>query len=115
MKLIVAVIRPGQLAAVQRALDKRLIAQMTITDAFGSGHERGPVSIYRGTTVEERLLRRLRLEVAVDDDAADTAVEVIRRTARTGEVGDGVVWVLPLERVVRIRTGAEATSLEQAT
>jgi nitrogen regulatory protein P-II 1 len=114
MKLVVAVFRPERLAAVQRALEKRMIERMTVTNAVGSGHERGPSFIYRSATVEERLLSRLRLEVALDDDAVDSAVDAIRQTAWTGEVGDGVVWVLPLERVVRIRTGEEAICLVQS-
>src|SRR5262249_47761585 len=84
MKLIVAVIRPEKLAAVQKALNKREMCQMTVSNVFGSGHERGHSCIYRGVRFEENLIPRLKLEVAVENDCVDSAVNAIRQNANTG-------------------------------
>lgn len=104
MKLVVAIIRPDKLAPVQKALYGRDIDQMTVSSVFGSGHARGQSCIYRGTTVEEKMVSRYKLEVVVEDWAADAAVAAIQEAARTGEVGDGIIWVTDLEQTVRIRS-----------
>lgn len=104
MKLIVGIIRPEQLAAVQRALYGRDIDQMTVCSVHGSGHERGPSLIYRGAAVEEKMISRCKLEVVVEDWQADAAVAAIQAAAQTGQVGDGMIWVTNLEQTVRIRT-----------
>ena len=105
MKLVVAVIRPQKLKAVQMALKRRGIDQMTVSDVVGSGHQPGNVLIYRSSTIHETWIPRTRLEIAVDDDDVDSAVEAILVQGRTGEVGDGMILVHPLEQFVRIRTG----------
>jgi nitrogen regulatory protein PII len=111
MKLIVAIIRPDKLAAVQKALNKRDICQMTVSHALGTGHERGHSYVYRSTRIEENLISRLKLEVAVDDGSVDSIVQAIRQTAATGHVGDGIIWVSPLEQAVRIRPTDDASWL----
>ena len=113
MKLVTAIIRPERFSAVQTALDKLGISQLTLTDVWGQGHEPGHTCIYRGTTFQDPRLKRLKLEVAVADDAVDVSVETILRYAKTGKVGDGVILVTPLERFIRIRTGQCVTEQEQ--
>jgi len=105
MKLVVAIIRPQTYVAVQAALDELGIKQLTITEVLGRGHEQGHRFIYRGTTFQDARLKRLKLEVVVEDDAVDAVVEAIQDWAKSGEVGDGVIFVTPLEGFVRIRTG----------
>ncbi|HMF18895.1 MAG TPA: P-II family nitrogen regulator [Gemmataceae bacterium] len=105
MKLVVAIIRAEKLAAVQKALNSFDIDQMTVSNAFGSGHARGQTLIYRNTTIEEKLLPRIKLEIAVDDNFVDFAVDAIQQAGKTGQVGDGIIMVVPLAEVVRIRTG----------
>lgn len=105
MKLVVAIIRPEKYGAVQAALDELGITQLTLTEVLGRGHEKGQLFIYRGTTFQDARLKRLKLEVAVEDDAVDAVVEAIQGWAKTGQVGDGVMFVTPLEGFVRIRTG----------
>jgi nitrogen regulatory protein P-II 1 len=103
MKLVVAIIRPEKLTAVQSVLSRYDIDQMTVSNVFGCGHERGTAYIYRTTTVEDKMLPRLKLEVAVEDHAVDSAVTAIRESALTGHVGDGIVWVLALQQADHIR------------
>jgi nitrogen regulatory protein PII len=105
MKLVVAVIRPEKLKSVQFALRKRGIEQMTVSEAVGSGHQRGKQLIYRSSTVQETWFSRTRLEIAVDDSSVDSVVEAIVLHGRTGELGDGMILVHPLEQFIRIRTG----------
>src|SRR5689334_8843846 len=88
MKLVVAVIRSEKLAAVQQALAEYNLDQITVSNVFGSGRERGHSYIYRSQTIEERLVPRLKLEVAVDDTFVTSTVNAIRRNAQTGCVGD---------------------------
>ncbi len=104
MKLIVAILRPERLSAVRNALTKRELDQMTVTQVAGCGHEQGPSYIYRGSVFRDVTIPRVRVELAVEDDYADTAVRAIQQNAQTGQVGDGIIWVFPLERVVRIRS-----------
>jgi nitrogen regulatory protein P-II 2 len=96
MKLIVAIIRPERLEAVQSALNERDVYLMTVTDVRGCGRQRGHTEIYRGTEIETRLLPKLKVEIAVNDSFVEAAVEAI---------GDGKIFVLSLEDCVRIRTG----------
>jgi nitrogen regulatory protein PII len=118
MKLVIAIIRPEMYGAVEAGLGKLGIDQLTITEVLGRGHERGQTFIYRGTTFQDTRIRRLKLEIVVEDDAVDGMVEAIQVHARTGEVGDGVILVTPVEGFVRIRTGqyvnASADSLVAA-
>jgi nitrogen regulatory protein P-II 1 len=108
MKLIVAIIRPEKLDDVQRALAERDVYLMTVTDVRGCGRQRGYTEVYRGTEVTVRLIPKLKLEIAVNEPFVEAAVEAIvhaGRTGDTGAVGDGKIFVLPLEDCVRIRTG----------
>src|SRR5580692_5163169 len=108
MKMIVAIIRPEMLEAVQRALAQRDVYLMTVTDVRGCGRQRGYTEVYRGTEVQIRLLPKVKLEIAVNDAFVDATVEAIvhaARTPETGQIGDGKIFVLPLEDCVRIRTG----------
>jgi len=108
MKLITAIIRPEQLDDVQHFLDDQGFDVMTVSDVRGWGRQRGLLEVYRGQEVEERLVTKLKLEIAVNDDRVEAAIDAIVRGARTGEtgrVGDGKIFVQPLEECIRIRTG----------
>src|SRR5437764_1154488 len=108
MKLVVAIIRPERLEAVQAALNERDVYLMTVSDVRGCGRQRGYTEVYRGTEIEVRLLPKLKLEIAVNDAFVDVTVEAIVHAARTpdtGQIGDGKIFVLSLEDCVRIRTG----------
>lgn len=110
MKLITAIVRPDRLNAVLEALFKADVRGLTISRAQGHGGEIEPVETYRGTTVKMELVDKVRLEIGVSDPFVEPTVEAIVSAARTGEVGDGKIFVLPVERVVRIRTGEEDTA-----
>lgn len=112
MKLVMAIIRPHTLGAVQKALDELGIEQTTFSQVLGRGHERGSTLIYRGRTLESNP-ERLQLEIAVDDELVETVLDVIQRRARTGKVGDGMIMVLPVETLIRIRTGERASESEK--
>jgi nitrogen regulatory protein P-II 1 len=105
MKLIVAVVRPERLHAVLEALFRAEVRGLTISRAQGHGGEMERVETYRGTTVKMELVDKVRLDIGVSDPFVDVTVEAIAGAARTGEVGDGKIFVLPVEKVVRIRTG----------
>ncbi len=108
MKLITAIIRPEQLDDVQHFLDDQGFDVMTVSDVRGWGRQRGLLEVYRGQEVEERLISKLKLEIAVNDDRAEAAIDAIVRGARTGEtgrVGDGKIFVQALDDCIRIRTG----------
>src|ERR1022692_5296475 len=108
MKMIVAMIRPENLEAVQLALNKHDVYLMTVTDVRGCGRQRGFTEVYRGTEFVVRLLPKLKIEIAVNDAFVEAAVEAIVHAARseaTGQIGDGKIFVMPLEDCVRIRTG----------
>ncbi len=110
MKLIVAVIRPEKLTEVLEALYRLDIQGLTASRVQGHGGERERVETYRGTTVKMELSEKVRLEIGVSNSFVEPAVRAILATARTGEVGDGKIFVLPLEKVYRIRTGEEDRS-----
>lgn len=110
MKLILAVIRSERLAETLQALYGAGIHGLTVSRVRGHGGETEAVETYRGTTVKMELTEKVQIEIGVSDDFADAAVEAILAGARTGEVGDGKVFVLPVERVVRIRTGDEGVA-----
>ena len=108
MKLIVAIIRPERLEAVQAALNERDVYLMTVSDVRGCGRQRGYTEMYRSTEIQPRLLPKLKLEIAVNDAFVEAATEAIvhaARSAETGQVGDGKIFVLDLEDCIRIRTG----------
>ena len=105
MKLIVAVIKPFKLDEVKESLKDLGISGMTVTEAHGFGRQRGHTEVYRGAEYEVDVVPKIRLEVLVGDDEAPAVVDTIARRARTGAIGDGKIWVQPLESVVRVRTG----------
>ena len=107
MKLIVAIVRPEKLNDVLEALYKEEVRGLTITLARGHGGELESVETYRGTTVKMELVDKVRLDIGVSEPFVERTVQAIMRSGRTGEVGDGKIFVLPLQKVYRIRTGEE--------
>ena len=105
MKLIVAVIRPHRLQEVKEALSKIGVAGLTVTDVRGAGKQKGQVERYRGSEYSVDLLAKSKIEVATTDDQCEEAIQAIRKSAYTGEIGDGKIFVLPLDEGMRIRTG----------
>jgi nitrogen regulatory protein P-II 1 len=109
MKLITAIIRPERLNYVLEALFKADVRGLTISRARGHGGETEQVETYRGTTVKMELVDKVRLEIGVSDPYVSPTVEAVISAARTGEVGDGKIFVVPIEKVYRIRTGEQDT------
>ena len=105
MKVIVAVLKPFKLDDVKEALKTIGVQGMTVAEVQGFGRQRGHTEVYRGAEYTIDLVPKVRIEVLVDDDQVHEVVETIVSTARSGKIGDGKVWVLPVEEVVRIRTG----------
>lgn len=105
MKMVVAIIRPEALNAVLEGLYRAEVRGLTVTSVLGHGGEIDKVETYRGATVKIELHDKVRLDIAVSDSFVDKTVATILETARTGDVGDGKVFVTPVERVYRIRTG----------
>ena len=104
MKLIIAIIKPFKLDEVKEALGSAGIEGMTVTEIKGFGRQKGHTEIYRGSEYTVDFLPKVKLEIAVADEIAGKAVEAIVNAAKTGKIGDGKVFVLPLENVIRIRT-----------
>ncbi|RIJ76384.1 P-II family nitrogen regulator [Nakamurella silvestris] len=109
MKLITAVIKPFKLDEVRAALLAFGVQGMTVSESSGYGRQRGHTEVYRGAEYTVELLPKVRLEILVDDADGDDVVDVIVRAARTGKIGDGKVWAVPVENVVRVRTGERGT------
>jgi nitrogen regulatory protein P-II 1 len=107
MKLVVAIVRPERLSSVLEELYKAEVQGLTISRAQGHGGERDHVETYRGTTVKMALSEKVRLEIAVSDHFVQPTVQAILRGASTGTVGDGKIFVLPVEKIYRIRTAEE--------
>jgi nitrogen regulatory protein PII len=105
MKLIKSIVRPNKVDEVKDALEKLGIAGMTVTEVRGHGKQKGHTAIYRGKEYNVSLLPKMQIEVVVADTAVDDAIKAIVSAARTGEIGDGRVFVLPVEQTYRIRTG----------
>ena len=105
MKLIKTIIRPTRVDEVREALDKLNIPGMTVTEVRGHGRQKGHTAIYRGKEYNVSLLPKMEIEVVVPDSIADEAIKAIVQAARTGEIGDGRVFVLPVAESYRIRTG----------
>jgi nitrogen regulatory protein P-II 2 len=105
MKLISAVIKPFKLDDVREALSDIGIQGVTVTEVKGFGRQKGHTELYRGAEYVVDFLPKVKLEVAVDDSMADQVIEAISKTANTGKIGDGKIFVMPLEQVIRIRTG----------
>ncbi|MFT6564838.1 MAG: nitrogen regulatory protein P-II 1 [Actinomycetes bacterium] len=105
MKLVNAVIKPFKLDDVKSALDAYGISGMTVSEARGYGRQRGHTEVYRGAEYTVDLVPKVRLEILVDDADADSVVDVIIKSAQTGRIGDGKVWLTPVDSVARVRTG----------
>ena len=105
MKLVVAVIKPFKLDDVREALAEVGVQGITVTEVKGFGRQKGHTELYRGAEYVVDFLPKIKLEVAVGDDQLDRVVEAIQSSARTGKIGDGKIFVSPLEQVIRIRTG----------
>jgi nitrogen regulatory protein P-II 1 len=105
MKLVTAVIKPFKLDDVRSALESFGVHGMTVSEASGYGRQKGHTEVYRGAEYTVDLVPKVRLEVLLDDADVDDVVEVIVKTSQTGRIGDGKVWVAPIDTVVRVRTG----------
>ncbi len=110
MKLITAIIKPFKLEDVKSALEAYGVHGMTVSEASGYGRQRGHTEVYRGAEYTVDLVPKVRLEVLVDADDADSVLEVIVKSAQTGRIGDGKVWMTPVETVVRVRTGERGSN-----
>ena len=113
MKLITAIVRPEKLNDVLEALFRAEVRGLSLSRVQGHGGETEAVETYRGTTVKMKLVEKVRLEIGVSEPFVDVTIDAIRAAARTGEVGDGKIFVVAVERVVRIRTGE--TDVEAVT
>ena len=109
MKLITAIIKTFTLDDVKAALEQIGVQGMTVSEVQGYGRQRGHTEVYRGAEYSVDFVPKVRVEVLVDDMAVDKTVETIVDTARTGKIGDGKVWVTPVDAVVRVRTGERGT------
>ncbi len=105
MKLVTAIIKPFKLEEVRDALTSVGIYGMTVTEVKGYGRQKGHTEIYRGSEYAVHFLPKVRLEIAVGSDRVGKVVEAVSQAARTGQIGDGKIFVTPIERAVRIRTG----------
>jgi nitrogen regulatory protein P-II 1 len=105
MKLIVAVLKPFKLDEVKEALKTLGVHGMTLTEAQGFGRQRGHTEVYRGAEYEVEFVPKIRIEVVVDDAQVDEVANAIVDVAGTGKIGDGKVWILPVEEIIRVRTG----------
>ena len=105
MKLIIAVIKPFKLDDVREALNRLGVSGMTVSEVKGYGRQKGHTEIYRGAEYVVNFLPKVRIEVAVASNLADRAIEALTNAARTGQIGDGKIFVAPIEHAVRIRTG----------
>ncbi|MDZ7825506.1 MAG: P-II family nitrogen regulator [Gammaproteobacteria bacterium] len=105
MKLVTAIIKPFKLDDVRESLSEMGVQGMTVTEVKGFGRQKGHTELYRGAEYVVDFLPKVKIEVAIDDGQLDSVVEAITKAANTGKVGDGKIFVAPLEEVVRIRTG----------
>ncbi|MBU6347215.1 MAG: P-II family nitrogen regulator [Actinomycetales bacterium] len=109
MKLITAIVKPFKLEDIKVALEGRGLHGMTVSEASGYGRQRGHTEVYRGAEYTVDLVPKVRIEVLVDDADADAVVSTIVDAANTGRIGDGKVWVVPVDTVVRVRTGEKGS------
>jgi nitrogen regulatory protein P-II 1 len=105
MKLVTAIIKPFTLDDVRHAVEAVGVLGLTVTEVQGYGRQRGHTEVYRGAEYAVEFVPKVRVEVLVDEAFADRVVEAVIGAARTGKIGDGKVWVSPVEKVIRIRTG----------
>jgi nitrogen regulatory protein P-II 1 len=105
MKLVTAIVKPFKLDDVKEALKASDVHGMTVTEVQGFGRQAGHTEVYRGTEYKIDFVPKARVEILVDDDDAPRVVDVIVEAARTGKIGDGKVWITPVDSIVRVRTG----------
>jgi nitrogen regulatory protein PII len=105
MKLVIAIVRPNKVDDVTAALEQLNLPGLTVTEVRGHGRQRGHTAMYRGKEYDLHLLPKVKIETVVPTHMVDPAVDAITAAARTGEIGDGRVWVVPVERTTNIRTG----------
>ncbi len=105
MKLVVAVVKPHKLDEVKESLREIGVQGLTTTEVEGFGRQRGHTEVYRGAEYQVDFVPKIKVEVVVEDDQVQGVVDAVTKAARTGKIGDGKIWVTPVERVVRIRTG----------
>lgn len=110
MKMIIAVIKPSRLDAVLDAVTEVGASGLTVTEVRGYGRQKGKTEVYRGAEYEVKLLPKVKLEIAVSSDIADAVIEAVIRSANTGKIGDGKIFVLDLLQAIRIRTGEQDAS-----
>ena len=109
MKLITAIVKPFTLDDVKTSLEDAGVLGMTVSEIQGYGRQKGHTEVYRGAEYSVDFVPKVRIEVVVDDSVVDKVVDSIVRSARTGKIGDGKVWVTPVETIVRVRTGERGT------
>jgi nitrogen regulatory protein P-II 1 len=109
MKLIIAIIQPTKLPDVKKALFEAEVRKMTVTNVIGCGQQGGYTESYRGNVIEVNLLKKVRLEIAINDNFVEPTVKAIIKGARTGNIGDGKIFVVELPQCIRIRTGEEGS------
>ncbi|MEE1766165.1 P-II family nitrogen regulator [Streptomyces sp. SP18BB07] len=105
MKLITAIVKPYRLDAVKTALQEMGVDGLTVSEASGYGRQRGHTEVYRGAEYQVDLVPKVRIEIVVEDAVCDDVIDTVVKAAQTGKIGDGKVWALPVETVVRVRTG----------
>jgi nitrogen regulatory protein P-II 1 len=105
MKLVTAVVKPHKWEDVRAALEAAGVTGMTVCEVSGYGRQKGHTEVYRGAEYDIALVPKIRIEILVEDSEADDVVRTITASAQTGRIGDGKVWVVPVETVVRVRTG----------
>jgi nitrogen regulatory protein P-II 1 len=109
MKLVTAIVKPFTLDDVKTSLEEAGVLGMTVSEVQGYGRQKGHTEVYRGAEYSVDFVPKVRVEVVVDDSIVDKVVDSIVRSARTGKIGDGKVWVTPVETIVRVRTGERGT------
>jgi nitrogen regulatory protein P-II 1 len=105
MKLVTAVIKPHKWEEVREALETFGVTGMTVSEVSGYGRQKGHTEVYRGAEYDIALVPKIRIEIVVDDQDVDAVADAIVRSAQTGQIGDGKVWIAPVETVIRVRTG----------
>jgi nitrogen regulatory protein P-II 1 len=105
MKLLTAVIKPHKWEDVRAALEASGVAGMTVSEVSGYGRQKGHTEVYRGAEYDVALVPKIRVEIVLDADNVEEVIEVVTKAAQTGRIGDGKVWVTPIDTVVRVRTG----------
>ena len=109
MKLVTAIVKPFTLDDVKTSLEDAGVLGMTVSEIQGYGRQKGHTEVYRGAEYSVDFVPKVRIEIVVDDSIVDKVVDSIVQTARTGKIGDGKVWVSPVETIVRVRTGERGT------